>query len=428
MQAAEAVSLEADAVKASPVPRAATARPTISIVLPTYGRPMKVERFMRYHRDVFASSKHTLEFVVHDDCTPDETPEIIADWMKIDDRIRYVRHDKNKGFRPNFLGAMRAARGKYAIYAGNDDLLIPEIVEKYIDKMEADRSIGVIHAPWFLLDETKNNKIFGTSWPLETEMRFGKGQHGECMDYMLSAHVFPEWFIVRTDLIPEILATHGPQAYHFFAHLAHALMRTDVLFAPEPFAIVTAMSRGDVQVGNRETLEGWDEYRGGLEYFASFFTRDAHATPDGVPSLARRIQDFTNVRMGVALRLHLMHRNWLTAWHLHRRLLAYGIVGLDDNAAAEAMTLAAMESVMIEYQRANIKTVIATEKVFAMMREVINMPEGMRLVCDTDADADTIMAGEVCGVAHFGSPPTSIVAARHYVLDVAAVIRRFEAP
>ena len=73
--------------------------------------------------------------------------------------------------------------------------------------MEADKSIGVIHAPWFLLDETKNNKIFGTSWPLETEMRFGKGQHGECMDYMLSAHVFPEWFIVRTDLIPEILAT-----------------------------------------------------------------------------------------------------------------------------------------------------------------------------------------------------------------------------
>jgi glycosyltransferase involved in cell wall biosynthesis len=182
MQAAEAVSLEADAVKASPVPRAAAARPTISIVLPTYGRPMKVERFMRYHRDVFASSKHTLEFVVHDDCTPDETPEIIADWMKIDDRIRYVRHDKNKGFRPNFLGAMRAARGKYAIYAGNDDLLIPEIVEKYIDRMEADKSIGVIHAPWFLLDETKNNKIFGTSWPLETEMRFGKGQHGEHPD------------------------------------------------------------------------------------------------------------------------------------------------------------------------------------------------------------------------------------------------------
>jgi hypothetical protein len=132
--------------------------------------------------------------------------------------------------------------------------------------------------------------------------------------------------------------------------------------------------------------------------------------------------------MGVALRLHLMHRNWLTAWHLHRRLLAYGIVGLDDNAAAEAMTLAAMEGVMIEYQRANIKTVIATEKVFAMMREVINMPEGMRIVCDTDADADTIMADEVCGVAHFGSPPTSTVAARHYVLDVAAVIRRFEAP
>ncbi len=436
MRAAEAVTNEViDAVSdegrtaaATPATRASNARPTISIVLPTYGRPMKVERFMRYHRDVFSSSKHTLEFVVHDDCTPDETPEIIADWMKIDDRIRYVRHDKNKGFRPNFLGAMRAARGKYAIYAGNDDLLIAEIVEKYIDRMEADKSIGVIHAPWFLLDETKNNKIFGTSWPLEKEMRFRKGQHGECMDYMLSAHCFPEWFIVRTDLIPEILATHASPAYHFFAHLAHALMRTDVLFAPEPFAIVTAMSRGDVQVGNRETLEGWDEYRGGLEYFASFFTRDAFASPEGVPSLARRIQDFANTRMAVALRLHLVYRNWLTAWHLHRRLLAYGVVGLDDAAAAEAMTLAAIESVVIEFQRANVKTIVASEKVFSMMREVITIPSGMRLACESDVDAEEILAGEVCGIVHFGAPPTTALANRHSVLDLAAIIRRFEAP
>ena len=424
MLAAEAVTQDA----APPAPRPAGARPTISVVLPTYGRPMKVERFLRYHREVFATSKHSLEFVIHDDCTPDETPEIVADWMKIDDRIRYTRHERNRGFRPNFLGAMRAARGKYAIYAGNDDLLIAEIVEKYIDMMEADASIGIIHAPWFLLDETKNNKIFGTSWPLDTEKRFPRGSHGDCLDFLLSSHVFPEWFIIRTDVIPEVMATHGGPAYHFFAHLAHALMRTDVVFAPEPFAIVTAISRGDMQVGNRETLEGWDEYRGGLEYFASFFTRDVFSSPEGVPSLARRIQDFANGRMAVALRLHLTYRNWLTAWHLHRRLLAYGIAGLDESSAAEAMTLAAIESAVIECQRANLSTVVATEKVFAMMREVIKVPDGLKLICDTDSEAETVLAGEPCGFVHFGAPPARDVAARHYVLDLASLIRRFEAP
>ncbi len=419
---------EAAAILEAPRPRPRDARPTFSIVLPTYGRPMKVDRFLRYHRDTFASVKHDFEIVVHDDCTPDDTPEIVADWMAKDERIRYVRHEQNRGFRPNFLGTMRAARGKYAIYAGNDDLLIPEIVEKYIDRLEADPAIGVIHAPWFLLDETKNNRIFGTSWPLAEERRFAKGQHAECLDLVLKSHVFPEWFIIRTDLIPEILATYSSAAYHFFAHLAHALMRTDVLFAPEPFAIVTAVSRGDVQVGNRETLEGWDEYRGGIEYFASFCTRNAYtAGLEGLPSLAERIQDFTNQRMAVALRLHIQRRNWLTAWHLHRRLLAYGISGIEEAAVAEAQTLAAIEAVVLEFHRAHVKTIVASEKVFAMMREVTVLPEGMRLLGDTEDAATEALAAETCGVVHFGTPGMKAAAGGHVVLDLAAMIRRFEA-
>mgnify|MGYP001806652433 CR=1 FL=1 len=424
MLAAQAAATAAPSL----APRRLEAHPMVSIVLPTWGRPHKVDRFIRYHRDVLEASRHSFEFVIHDDCTPDETPEIVADWMKIDERIRYVRHQENQGFRSNFLGAMRAARGKYAIYAGNDDLLIAEIIEKYIDRMEAEPSIGIIHAPWFLLDETRNNRIVGTSWPLDRERRFRKGDHGECLDFILESHVFPEWFIIRTDLLPEVFATHAAPAYHFFAHLAHALMRTDVLFAPEPYAIVTAISHGEAQVGNKETLNGWDEYRGGLEYFASFCTRDANQSPDGVSSLAHRIQGFTNVRMSVALRLHLGKRNWLVGWHLHRRLLAYGVVALDGPAAAEILTLAAMDAVVQEFERARLKTIVATEKVFAMIREVVPLPDGMRLICDTDDAAARILEDEPCGIVSFGSPVDFGDGDRHLLLDLAAMIRRFEAP
>lgn len=417
----------ATALAETPAPSPVAERPLFTIVLPTYGRPAKVERFLRYHTETFGKCRYPFEILVHDDCTPDETPDIVADWMRIDNRIRYVRHEKNQGFRPNFLGTMRAARGKYAIYAGNDDLLIAEIVEKYIERLESDPEIGMVHAPWFLLDETKSNRIMGTSWPLEEERRFTKGEHGPCLDMILTNHVFPEWFIMRTNLIPDVLATYSHVSYHFFAHLAHALMRTDVLFAREPFAIVTAISRGDVQVGNRETLEGWDEYRGGLEYFASFCTRSAGESLDGFPSLGRRIQDFTNTRMGVALGLHLGRRNWLTVWHLYRRLLAYGYHALTDEAAQEAQALAAMEAVVKEFERQNITTIVATEKVFAMMREVVNIPSQMRLACDTDDGIDDVLARETCGLVYFGAPAAAQRNERHMVLDLAAMIRRFEA-
>jgi hypothetical protein len=419
--------LTAETTVASALPIAEGPAPLLSVVMPSYKRAMRLERSFRFHLKAFEHAKHPMEFVVFDNASPDATAEVVSDWMSTDTRIRHVRHKENRGFRPNFLSAFRGGRGKYLVYLADDDLLIPEMIEKYVDRLEADPSIGAIYAPWFLLDETKSSKIMGAAWTAYQEERFEPGDHAACLDFLLKHHAFPEIFIVRADLVPETFATFCSVSYHYFTLLAHLLARTTVVFSHEPFMIVTAISR-DSHVGNAETLYGWDEYRGGVEYLASFCRSEGKPTYPDLPSLLERIQGFTNTRMSVALRLHTGSRNWLVAWHLNRRLLAYNVQAIGPDIQAELCGLAAMEAIVTEFERAHAAEVVACERVFAMMREVLNMPTGMKLLCETDSDFEKHTTGGVRGFVTFNSTPQLPVREGDMVLDLAAMMRRFEAP
>lgn len=361
--------------------------PVVSVVLPTYGRTHKLDRFFKHHLSTLPTLGVSFEILVADDASPDETPDIVAGWASRDPRIRSFRHPSNVGFRANLLWCLRQARGTFVIYAGNDDLLIAEQIKRYVDRMEAEPTLAMVQAPWFLLNEYQNNQITGLSYQFEGERLFRRGEHGACLGFVLDHHVFPEWFIIRRDIATEIVAPPNKAGYHFFAHLAHALDVGDILFAPEPYAIVTAISRGGPQhVGNSETLWGWDEYRGGLEYLAGYARRsDPASLPD---NLGARLQAFCNIRMEVALRLHLGERNWFTAWHLDRRLAAHGVTSLAPATRLELASLAGMESTIVEAVALGLTRIAIEDDVFALFREVIKLPDGVTIEALSDSPAD----------------------------------------
>jgi len=53
-----------------------------------------------------------------------------------DDRIRYIRHEKNYGTGKGFNTANHAARGKYVTYLDDDDIWHPKKLEKQVKKFE----------------------------------------------------------------------------------------------------------------------------------------------------------------------------------------------------------------------------------------------------------------------------------------------------
>jgi glycosyltransferase involved in cell wall biosynthesis len=101
-------------------------KPFFSIIIPTYKR----SAFLKAEIDIFLQQTFTdFEIVVVDDCSPDDTKEIVSSIQ--DKRVRYIRNSRNLGQEGNFKRAFSLGAGKYIFISGNDDFILwPDTLEK----------------------------------------------------------------------------------------------------------------------------------------------------------------------------------------------------------------------------------------------------------------------------------------------------------
>ena len=69
------------------------------------------------------------ELVVCDDCSQDETYDILQDYASKDRRIRIYENESNLGFKRNFAKAVALCKGEYIALSDQDDIWMPEHLE-----------------------------------------------------------------------------------------------------------------------------------------------------------------------------------------------------------------------------------------------------------------------------------------------------------
>jgi GalNAc5-diNAcBac-PP-undecaprenol beta-1,3-glucosyltransferase len=106
--------------------------PLISVVIPTYRRPSLL---LRAIRSVQNQTYKNLEIIVVDDASPDNTEEIVR--RISDKRIRYMRHEQNRGLAAAGRNTgIRAAHGKYIAFLDDDDEWLETMIEKQLEVIE----------------------------------------------------------------------------------------------------------------------------------------------------------------------------------------------------------------------------------------------------------------------------------------------------
>lgn len=297
--------------------------PVLSICVPTYNRQFMLERNINFHLEEFRRLGLPFEIVVVDDCSTDNTAAYIQS-ISHHPEISAYRRASNSGFLSNYAFAMQRARGHYAVFLGDDDLLIPEKVVEYLRIMVDDKNIGMIQAPWLLVDGRPGGGDMQPFYHLSYPTRHSKGDFRSMLEFILDKHVFPEFMIIRRDVLTKSISSPTPFIFWAFLYTARALDKADVLFMPEPFARVTAVSDDPrLQQGNKECMFQWDSYRGGLEYLASQALRENPYPSDYRGTLMPRITEFMLQRQAVAMRLHVNAQNWVEAYIMYHRMAAY---------------------------------------------------------------------------------------------------------
>ena len=128
--------------------------PKISIGIPVYNG----EKFIRKCiESVLQQTNKNFELIISDNASTDSTPEICKEFLNKDDRISFVRQDKNMGQNWNFNFLLEKANGEYFVWVAADTFLLPEFIEKNIAVLESqDKAVGCISR--IKIDESYNDK------------------------------------------------------------------------------------------------------------------------------------------------------------------------------------------------------------------------------------------------------------------------------
>lgn len=128
--------------------------PKVSIITPTYNSNKFIERTIK---SVIKQTFTDWEYIIVDDCSNDNTRELISNYVKKDNRIKLIKTETNSGGPaiPKNV-AMKKVTGEYVAFLDHDDEWLPEKLEKQIKIFEnsKDKKLGLVSCGANLL----NNK------------------------------------------------------------------------------------------------------------------------------------------------------------------------------------------------------------------------------------------------------------------------------
>lgn len=105
----------------------------ISIVMTAYNMNQYIGQAIE---SCLNQTHEDIELVVVEDCSTDDTLSVIESYMKMDDRIKLIVHEKNMGAGWGRHDGINAATGDYFITVDADDWLAPTFIESLVKKAE----------------------------------------------------------------------------------------------------------------------------------------------------------------------------------------------------------------------------------------------------------------------------------------------------
>jgi len=127
--------------------------PLLSVVMSVFN----AEKYLNKAVDsILNQSFKDFEFIIIEDCSTDNTLQILEEYAQKDSRIILIRKDKNKGakgFIENLNIGLQMAKGKYIARMDADDISFPNRFEKQIHLLENDSELFIVGTSLEMIDE-----------------------------------------------------------------------------------------------------------------------------------------------------------------------------------------------------------------------------------------------------------------------------------
>jgi len=175
---------------------AMTNRSFISIGLPVFNGANYLPEAVR---SILEQTHSNFELIIPDNASTDETPEICHAYAAADQRIRYHRHETNRGASWNYRRVFELSSGRYFKWAVHDDVLGPEFLSRCLEALEGDPSATLCYTPTRFIDE--RGELSGTYRTTLDDVSSPKPQK-RFRDLILTDHLCLEVFgLIRSRVL-----------------------------------------------------------------------------------------------------------------------------------------------------------------------------------------------------------------------------------
>lgn len=153
----------------------------ISVILPVYNGEKYVSNAIE---SILNQTYHNIELIIINDCSADNTLQIIEDYAKKDDRIKIYFNDFNQKLPKSLNIGFSKASGDYWTWTLDDNTYHTDALEKMAEVLDNNSRIALVYAD-FTISDMEGKVIREMEEGEPEEIRF-KDNIGACFLYRKS--------------------------------------------------------------------------------------------------------------------------------------------------------------------------------------------------------------------------------------------------
>lgn len=154
----------------------------VSIIMPSWNTGNFIAESIQ---SVINQTYRKWELIIVDDCSTDNTDEVVGSFC--DERIKYLKNEKNLGAALTRNRALRKARGEWIAFLDSDDLWTPQKLEYQIEFMKKNHIIFSYHEYEKIDEESRPLNIYVSGPKIVTKKKMYNYGYPGCLTFMYSA-------------------------------------------------------------------------------------------------------------------------------------------------------------------------------------------------------------------------------------------------
>ena len=142
-------------------------KPNLSIIIPVYNSE---NYLMRLLQSIQNQKLKEIEIIFVDDCSKDNSSQLLNEYSKIDNRIILIKNNKNKGTLYSYVKGSLLSKGKYIMFLDHDDILLSNLHLLYKISKKYNKDINDFSYIIGTINEIKNEIKFNDIEKFQPEL------------------------------------------------------------------------------------------------------------------------------------------------------------------------------------------------------------------------------------------------------------------